>query len=196
VPGIGWSPEILDLISKLKPGQISEPVNLDKNYYLFRLKETKVAYVPEFNQIKDKIKEAFLKDRAKKIAGEKIQECLKKLKEFYKENSKVADFTKTAKQFGLKTDATANFKYASYIEGIGSTDNFWLAAQDLKEDDFSEAIEMPSGYYIIRLKSKAPLDEKLFPQKKPEYEKQLLSQKKQQYFSQYLEQLKKGASLP
>ena len=43
IPGIGWSPEILNLISKFDIGQSSPPLQIDKNFYILRLKGKKEA---------------------------------------------------------------------------------------------------------------------------------------------------------
>jgi len=184
VPGIGWSPEILNLLSKLKIGQYSPPIQMGKYYYILRLKEKKEAYIPDFENIKDKVRERFIKDKSTKLAKDKIEECLAKLK----------DFDKAAGECGLKSGSTGYFKYGSYIEGIGASDNFWMKASKLKEDGFSDVIDMgPSGFYIIKLKSRIPIDEKKFEKEKAEFSQKLLSQKKEEYFAQFIEDLKRKA---
>ncbi len=192
IPGVGWSPEITDLISKLKIGQYTAPIHIDKYYYIFRLKEIKEANIPDFEGIKDKVREIFLKDKSAKLAKHKIEECLAKLRELYRLSPKLIDFNKTAKAYGLKSDSTNYFKYGSYIEGIGASDNFWMKARGLKEDGFSDIISMGlSGFYIIKLKSRIPIDEKKFEKEKAEFSKKLLSQKKEEYFAQFIEELKR-----
>jgi len=193
IPGIGWSPEVLKLIGEAKPGQYLPPIMLDKSYYILRLKERKEPYIPDFNSIKDKVKNALLKDRAGVIAKEKMESCLKILKEFSAINPKKVDFEKTAKIFSLKSGVTDKFKYNSYIEGIGASDQFWVAASKLKEDEFSGIIEMPSGFYIIKVKTKTPLDKKKFEAEKAEFSQRLLEQLKQEQFLKFIAELKKQA---
>lgn len=193
VPGIGWSPEISNLISRLKIGEFSEPIRLDKAYYILRLKEKKDPYVPEYEKAKDRVKEKFIQTESAKLAKTKIEECLKRLKELYQTNPKSADFDKTAKEFNLKSDVTKLFKFGSYIEGIGASDNLWTSAKKLKEDEFSEIIRMPSGFYIIKLKETVAADEKKFSEEKARFSQQLLTQKKQEYFLKFLEELRKKA---
>ncbi len=194
IPGIGWSPQILSLISQLKLGQFSAPIHLDKNYYILRLKERKEPHVPDLAAIKDKIKETFIKNKAKEIAKNKIEECLKVLKETYSTDPKSINLEIIAKTCGLKSGSTNFFKYGSYIEGIGASDSFWTAAEELKGDDeLSNIIDVPSGFYIIKLKSKVPLDQKKFASERPEFSQKLLSQKQQAYFVKFIEELKKKA---
>ncbi len=191
IPGIGWSMQIFSLISKLKIGEFTPPVYLDKHYYILRLKERKEPYIPDFQTIKDKVKEALVRENARKIPQQKIEDCLTELRKAYKTNPKSIDFNKVAKIYGLKSDSTQLFKYGSYIEGIGASDNFFAVALGLKENAPSEIIEMPSGFYIIKLKSCIPVDEKKFKEEKPEFAKKLLLQKREEYFSMFLQDLRR-----
>lgn len=191
IPGIGWSPEVSDMISKLKVGEFTAPLLQDKTYYILILKERVEPHIPDFEKIQDKIKEAVIKEGSKKIAKEKIENCLKKLKELSVMQLKSSDFEKIAKEQGLKSGLTKPFKFESYIEGIGASDNFWLATQGLKENESSEVLEMPSGFYIVRLKSRSEIDQKRFESEKEQFAQNLLMQRKEEYFSQFLEELKR-----
>ncbi|MFH1458575.1 MAG: SurA N-terminal domain-containing protein [Candidatus Omnitrophota bacterium] len=186
IPGIGWSTEILSLISKLKVGQFSPPIRMDKNYYILELKERKETFIPDFREAKEKAKELYIKDESTKIARNKAQECLEKLKN-------QANFEETAKECGLKSGSTDNFKYGSYIEGIGASDQLWMAAKPLKEEEFSEILSLPMGFFIIKTKSRTPIDEKKFESEKEEFSQTLLLQKKQIFFAQFVAELKRKA---
>ncbi|MCM8795118.1 MAG: peptidylprolyl isomerase [Candidatus Omnitrophica bacterium] len=189
IPGIGWSPAVIGLISKLNVGEISLPIKIDKTYYIFRLKERKDPYIPDYESIKERIKEEFIKKKSYAIAKEKISACLKKIREIPMET---IDFNQLAKEFGLKSGTTKEFKYASYIEGIGASDNFWRIAQNLKDNETSEIIEVEgTGLYLIKRKNRIPFDEKKFETEKDEFMKWLLMQKKQEYFAKFIEELKR-----
>jgi parvulin-like peptidyl-prolyl isomerase len=97
IPGMGWSPQILNLISKLKIGEFSSPIYMDKYYYILRLKERKESTVADFETIKDKVKERFIKDKSQEMAKKKIADCLEKLKELRQTKSKSIEFDKVAK---------------------------------------------------------------------------------------------------
>ncbi len=195
IPGIGWSPQILSLLPKLKPGQLLPAIHMDKNYYILRLKDKKEPHIPEFESIKEKAKEIFIKDGAREIAKSKIEDCLKKLNEDYKTNPNAADFPKYAKEFGLKASSTEMFKYSSYIEGIGASDKLWMAAYDLKESSFSGVIAMEGGFYIIKIKSRAPVDKSKFEAEREDFAQRLLLQEKQKYFIKFVEELKRKAQI-
>jgi hypothetical protein len=192
IPGIGWAPQITSLISKMNAGQYLKPLLLERNYYILKIKERKEPYIPDFENIKDKVRQAYLKDKSQEIAKEKIESCLKKLKELYNANPKTLNLESTAKLFGLKSGSTDLFQYGGYIEGIGASDNFWTQAEDLRDGGFSEVINMPSGFYIFNLKSRIPIDEKQFAGDKEAFAQKILTQKKEESFAKFVEDLKKG----
>jgi peptidyl-prolyl cis-trans isomerase D len=191
VPGIGWSPQISAIISKLDVGQISSVIPFDKKFYVFQLKDRKDPYIPDFEAIKEKVKDSVARNKAKDIAQKKADNCYKILQDAAKTGLKTIDFEKIAKDTGLKTGTTAPFKFGSYIENIGASDEFYTAARSLKDDEFSAVIDSPSGYFIIKTKSKVPVDEAKFLAEKEEFTQKLLSEKKQNEFSKFAEELMK-----
>lgn len=192
IPGIGWSsPQIFSIISKLKIGEFTPAIYIDKNYYILRLKEKKDAHIPDFQAIKEKVKEVFIEEAAGKTAQQKIEDCLAELKAAYEKNPKSIDFNRIAKKYGLKSSSTGLFKYGSYIEGIGASDTLWMKALDLEEDAFSDIISIPSGFYIIKLKNRNALDEKKYESEKADFGKKVLWEKKQKYFADLIEELKR-----
>ena len=186
IPGIGWAPQVIQVISKLKPGEYSPVFKLDKTFLLLRLKERKEPYIPEFEAVKDKVRETLIKEEANRRALEKIEGAFSALKE-----NRLLDFTKIAKEFGLKSGFTGDFKFGSYIEGIGASDTFWNAAGGLEEKAFSPIIEMPSGFYIIKVKSRNTFDEKKFSAEKEAFTRRLLLEQQQGYFIEFVSELKR-----
>ncbi|MCX5702063.1 MAG: SurA N-terminal domain-containing protein [Candidatus Omnitrophica bacterium] len=190
MPGIGWSGQILSFAEKAKVGDYLPPIKMDKYYYILRLKEKKDPFVPNLETIKEKVKEAFTKGKAQEIARQKIEDALKNLKTKYQSDPKSADFSEAAKLFDLESGSTELFKYGSYIEGIGASDKFFVQAKELKDGGFSEIIDMPFGFYIIKLNTMIPIDENKFSGEKNEFTQRLLLQKKEEFFAKFVEGLK------
>jgi hypothetical protein len=191
IPGIGWLPQIISRLSKSKTGDYLPVIHMDNSYYILRIKEVKAPYIPDFESIKEEVKEAFIKEKAQETAKAKIEACLKELIANQKLNQQAADFERVAKEQGLKSGVTEMFKYGSYIEKIGGSDIFWLNAEGLKEGGFSNIISVPEGFYIIKLKSRSGIDENKFTQEKTEFARNLTLQKKAVYFAQFTEELRK-----
>lgn len=193
IPGIGWSKEISKSLGAAKTGELIGPLEIEKKTYLFRLKAKKEPYIPEFKDIKEEVQAGFVKMKARELARSKIDECAKKIKELSATDVKSLDFDKIAKDFSLKSASTGLFKSGSYIEGIGASDEFFNTAKSLKENAASDVIELPSGFYIVRLKEKPALDEKKFSEDKVKFEEKLLKQKKDEYLEKFFAELLKKA---
>ncbi len=191
IPGIGWAPQVLELLAKSQSGEFLPIISVDKNFYLLKVKERKEPYIPEFSQIKEKAKEAYIKNQSRKIAKAKIQECLAELKKLSSSKPRPIDFSSQAKASGLKSGSSGLFKYGSYIEGVGSSDIFWQEAQRLKDEELSPVIEQPSGFYIMGVKSRQPFDENKFKAEASDFTQRLLLNKQQHEFELFLEGLLK-----
>lgn len=166
--------EVADFYQANKP-MFKEPVALNK--------EKTEARIPELSEIKDKVKQAFIREAARTTAEEKIKECQSKLA--------TEDLLAAGRKIGLKTDSTKLFKYGEFIEGLGATQVFWNTAYGLKENQASGIITLPAGFYIIKVKSKAPIDEARLTKEKTDFTAKLLLEKKQGYFNTFVEELNK-----
>jgi len=159
----------------------------DRNRAMFKEPPANGAPVriPEFSEIKDKVKEALINETAQKIAQDKINECAQKLKQL--------QFKQAAAACGLKSSSTDFFKSAGVVENLGPAASFWETARKLKAQEYSSVISNSQGYYIIKLKTLKPADENKFRQEKEAFSKRLESSKKNERFIEFLDELKKKA---
>lgn len=178
-----------EFAAKINPTEKEIADYFDKNKPMFKEPPVgdKPAGIPELAKIKDKVKDTFIKEEAAKIAKNKIDECAQKLKN--------EDFNQAAKEIGLKTGSTAFFKSTGQIKELGGDANiFWNNAKSLKENQISSVLTNEQGYYIIKLKSINPIDEKKFTEEKKDFQQQLLSSKKSQAFNNFSQDLIKRSA--
>ncbi|MCU0665552.1 MAG: SurA N-terminal domain-containing protein [Candidatus Omnitrophica bacterium] len=189
IPEIGWAKQIINALPKIKPDEYLPPYCNQQACFLAKIKVKMDPYIPEFTTIKDKIKIIFSREKAKEQAKERIEKCLARLKE--QPDSDI--FETTAVENGLKYASTSFFKFASYIEGIGSSSEFWLTAEKLQPNKASEIISTPTALFIIRLKEKKEADWNKFEEDKKTFSEKILSDKKNEYFTSFLKELDKKA---
>jgi len=183
------------LIENLKIGKVSPPLKIKDNYFLIRLKEKREAYIPNFTEIKDKVKEKFLDEKIKKQAKELLTEVLSEIKRM-KENNLEVDFSKLANQYNLKYGTTEPFKRSTYIPQIGSSDKFFKAFDELKEGKISkEIIPMEQAMFIARIVSYKGPDKEIYEKEKEEFSKNLTQKVKDIRFMEFLWQLRRKAKL-
>jgi parvulin-like peptidyl-prolyl isomerase len=188
IPVIGWDQKTSNLLAQAEKGEYLPVLESEKNVYVLNLKDKRDPHTPQFEEVKDKIKDKFVKDKARTKANEKIQECEKLIKEQLAAGQAV-DFEKISQETGLKSGTTDMFGFGSYVEGIGASDDLFTAGSNLKDGELSPVIEMPSGFYIIRLKERKNIDGEKFAKEKETFGKKILDQKKSEFFSKYLQEL-------
>ncbi|MDD4908258.1 MAG: SurA N-terminal domain-containing protein [Candidatus Omnitrophica bacterium] len=194
IPGIGWSPEIIDTISKLSIGSFAPPIHTQKGWYIVKLKEKKDSYVPSFEEAREQVKERLIQEQSRQIAKSKIESALSQLHKAG-ETVKPADLDKAAKSLDLKSSSTELFKRSAYIQGLGASDKFYDAARKLDKDRISPALESEQGFYIIMVKELVPIDEEKFTKEEKDFTEALLKRKKEDSFAKFIEDLRSKARL-
>ncbi|MDD5477857.1 MAG: SurA N-terminal domain-containing protein [Candidatus Omnitrophica bacterium] len=176
-----------DFAAKIKPTDKEIASFFDKNKAMFKEPpaKDKPARIPELAEIKDKVKDALIKEGAKKTAEDKIKECAEILKK--------EEFIQAAKASGLKTGQTAFFKSSGQIENLGAAEIFWNTAKKLKDKELSSTLSNEKGYYIIKLGLIKPIEEAKFAKEKQEFSQKLISEKKSEVFGKFTEELIKKA---
>jgi parvulin-like peptidyl-prolyl isomerase len=169
------------------------PLKTPTSWYIVRLKERKEPYTPSFNEIIEKIKETYFKVKSRQLAKEAIDAALLKLKSLT--DPRESDFAQVAKALDLSSGVTELFKSASYIQGIGASDEFFSVIINLPPDKTSDIITIAEDFYLIKLKQQVPIDEEKFKQEKDAFSRQLTLKMKQMRFMEFLWELGKRAGL-
>ncbi len=171
----------------IKPSDSQIQLYFEQNKEMFKQppQDNQPARIPEFTEVKDKVRQAFINATAKAAAERKINECAQNLQQM--------DFDRAAAASGLKSVSTGFFKSSGLIEDLGPARNFWSSAKQLKDGQPSSIITGEGGYYIIKLKSIKPVEEDQFLKEKEEFSKRALSLKKNEALDQFFNELKKKA---
>ena len=193
IPDIGWSYQFLVTAFKLEKDQISDIVQTPKGYYILKLIDKKEPYIPPLDEIKKKVTESFVNEKAKAKAKEKTQAILAVLEK--EKNEESFDFSQATEALGLKNYSTEDFKKDAYIPNIGQSKEFTQEAFKLNEEQISQIIEVPNGYAILMVDERKPFDREKFTEEKESFKEKLLERKKQEYYIEWFKNLKQKANL-
>lgn len=176
-----------EFAAKIKPTNQQVADFFAKNKAMFKEAPTKdkPTRIPELTEIKDKVKDALIKEESKKMAENRIKECAQKLKE--------GEFNQAAIACSLKSGQTAFFKSSGQIKDLGEAKIFWDNAKKLKNKEASGILSNDKGYYIIELGSIKPIEETQFVKDKKDFGQKLLSDNKNDVFTTFTEALIKKA---
>jgi peptidyl-prolyl cis-trans isomerase D len=192
IPDIGWSYDFVNAAFNLKPNQVSEIVELSKGYYILKLKGKKDAFIPQYSQIKEKVKQAYIQNEAFSLAREKANFYHKEIKNKINEG---ASFKKAAENLNLEVAETDFFNRYDYIKGIGQSQGFKEAAFSNKEGNLSKVVKVSKGYCLLKADEYKPINEKKFEEIKEEYRLKAAEKKKMQIFSNWFANLRKEAKI-
>ncbi len=191
IKNMGWEPQVNIIAFSLEEGQISEPIETQKELVIIQLVDKKPSHTPALDIIHNEVKNTYIADKAKKEAQSFSQDLLDKI-------NKEKD--KNLKTFAQKDYAefkeTDYFGYTDYIEGLGLDQlmNEKIFSLDNLEV-YPEPILLVSGASIVQLVEKTPIDESDFNNQKNEYMTKLRQVKTMMAKEQFITSIRRKADL-
>ena len=183
---LGWSFEMLNTLFGMNIDQMAGPFELDDRLVVARLSEKKETYVPEYEEVVEQVKEAYLKQQALGVTKTKAQEYLKKI-----QDSADPSFENAATALGLNVQKTPNFTRGEYLPKIGISKEFETAAFSLNaQQRLSDVIETSIGYAILSLEEYTAPSQSDFEEQKESLKARLLQEKQNELFNQFLTNLR------
>ncbi|MCM8763475.1 MAG: SurA N-terminal domain-containing protein [Candidatus Omnitrophica bacterium] len=188
LPEIGFNLKFYNYAFRLKPGEISDPIEIKNGYLFLRVKEKRPPYVPEFNEAKDKVEELLKKEKANLMAKEKAEKVLEELK--------TKNWDEVAKELNLTPVSTEFITRSSYIPRIGKSEKFTETGFSLNPKQIAPSmVETERGFVLLRLEERIPVKEEDFEKDKEAFREKTLAKKQQEHFEIWFKELKRRANL-
>jgi len=194
IPHFGWLQESTDILFGLEKDQYSEIIKTARGPYIFQLKEKRKDYMPTLEESKKDIKNKLLKEKSTESARKKISEIEDKIKSKQSENQDLS-LKEICEAQKIEIKETKLFTRDSYVPGIGMTEDFNDVAFGLKNNQISEIVELPHGFFILGDAVFEDIDMEKFEAEKKELKEATLAEKKAEKFEKFSEKLKKEAKL-
>ncbi|MBI2877461.1 MAG: peptidylprolyl isomerase [Candidatus Tectomicrobia bacterium] len=134
----------------LKVGAVSNPVRTEFGYHLIKVEETQPAGEAPLSQVKERIRETLLQERALRWARREA----KRLHQAARDEKK--GFAQATTAQGLSVQTTGLFSQNEPLPGIPSAREFATAALATPLNQVSEPIKTAEGYYLVRVVQKVP----------------------------------------
>ena len=191
IPGLGRRPKLVETAFGQSPGQISDPVQVDDTWFLVSLAERVPSRIPEFTAVQEEVEEQYRSEQAERLAQEKADKLLTKLKE-------TKDLSSLAKAEALTVEETGAFaRRGGYIPKIG-------VVPDLKAEAFRltpKAPVAPQSYtwggntFVAVLKEYIPADPEQLEEQRDDLRQSLLQKKKTAAYQELTKYLKERAKI-
>lgn len=191
LPGLGSQPTLIEAAFSLTPQQVSEPIAVKDAWYLVSPREKVSSTIPDFTTVATEAEKRCKSDKAEKLAKEKADALLTRLKE-------AKDLAAVAAAEQLTVGETGFFtRQDSYVPKIGNLPDLKKAAFRLT----SEAPVVPQTYLWGGNAFVAVLKERMMPppqdleKQKSAIRKELLKRKQAAAMEEFMGILKKRSTI-
>jgi peptidyl-prolyl cis-trans isomerase D len=188
VPGIGPTPEVTNQAFQLKDGEVSRGLQSPRGPMYIVVTGRREPYVPNLDEVKDRVREDVIKVRATELSKQKAAEIASTLRS-------AKDFAAAAKAQGLEAKDTQLIARGSTLPDIGVSADVDKAAFSLPVGGVSDPIPTTGGTVIVRVAERADVTPDAFKQARETFRAQLLNERRERFFSSYMMKAKQGMKI-
>ncbi|MFH1197181.1 MAG: peptidylprolyl isomerase [bacterium] len=187
IPGLGSNKAILNFAFENSVGEVSEVFRIPAGYIVATLAEVIEAGVKPFEEVKDGIRPAVVKEKKLEKSIQIVNDLNKRIN---------GDFSK-AKYFfrDAVVDTAKEFTIIGNVPGIGNDPAFSQFCSTAEVGKISKPFKGQRGSYIVKLVNKTQFDNNAFELQKNSLRDRLLQQKRQQLFTQWLQKVKEESDI-
>lgn len=162
IPELGLAQQLIQTAWQMELESISDLIHIENKWVIISPKEKKANYIPELEEVKDKIKDTLKNKHAEEIAKSTAEETFKNL-------PKDLPFTMAIKSMGLKPKKSKPITRQNPL--------------------FSLTKRIVNRFTIVSPRKFYPIDEKQWEKEKEGFTKTYLEEKKRRFFQSWLEGL-------
>ena len=177
--GLGASPEAAARAFDLKSGEVSGEIQTARGFVFETVTAKQDPYVPKFDDVKEKVRDEVVKNKARDLSKQKAADMAAKLKT-------APDFEKAAKAAGVEVKTTDLITRDAPIPDLGSASNVADAAFKLDQGAVSDPIPTDNGTAIFKVLEKQVTSDTDLSEHKDAFRDQLLLDRRNRFFSAYM----------
>src|SRR5215467_3821166 len=179
VMGIGPSPEAAARAFDMKIGDVSPPLRAARGFVFVTPTAKQDSYVPKLDEVKDRVRDEVIKNKARDLAKQKATEVAAKLRG-------ASDFDKAAKAAGVEPKTTELIARDAAIPELGSVPAVVDAAFKMSVGAVSDPIPTDNGAAIVKLVEKQETSPTDFAQNKDKFRDEVLTDRRNRFFGAYM----------
>ncbi len=195
IDGLPDLPVIKDAAFALSTDRLARPIQTDSGVVLMALRERKESRLPELEEVRPRVVEAYRDSRADELALAGAEEALAKLKE-----SSAPLSPKLASSFSLQIEETGFFtrSYGDFVPRIGASQELFDRAFQLDAPGATPQEIFPVGqdYILVSLKEREEAKmEELSDSRREEIRSRLVSSQEEEAVKTTLESLRENTEI-
>jgi peptidyl-prolyl cis-trans isomerase D len=182
IAGLGFAPEASAAAFELKENQVSDPIRTPAGIAFLAVTGTQESRIPAFAEVKDKVREALLKQKAVDAAREKAASLAASFKS--------GDFAAAAKAAGLEVKTTEQIARGSALPEVGASQAVDAAVFSLPVGGVTDPISTDNGVVIAKVAERNDVTPQDIAQGRNAMREQLLNDRRNRFFSAYMTKAK------
>ena len=181
--GLGPSPEAANKAFDMKTDEVAGPLRASRGFVFQTLVSKQAPYVPKVDEVKDRVREDVVKQKARDLSKQRAAEIAAKLKS-------APDFDKAAKAAGVEAKTTDLITQDSPIPDLGVAPAVEGAAFTLAVGAVSDPIATDNGTAVIKVLEKKAVTPEEWASSKDRFREELLTDRRNRFFSAYMAKAK------
>jgi peptidyl-prolyl cis-trans isomerase D len=177
--GLGPSPEASSRAFEMKQGDVSGSVRTSKGFAFLTLVGKQDPYVPKLEEVKTRVRDEVIKQKARDISRQKATEIAAKLRV-------APDFEKAAKAAGVEAKTTELLARDSPIPDLGVAPAVEEVAFKLPVGAVSDPIAIDTGTAVIKVLEKKETTPSELAAAKDKFREEVLGDRRNRFFSAYM----------
>jgi peptidyl-prolyl cis-trans isomerase D len=179
VMGLGPAPEATSRAFDMKQGDVSGSVRVSRGFVFEALVAKQDPYVPKLDEVKERVRDEVIKEKARTLSKQKAAEMAVRLKS-------APDFEKAAKAAGVEAKTTELITRDSPIPDLGTAAAVEDAAFKLPVGAVSDAIATDNGTAVIKVLEKKETTPDEWKTAKDRFREEFLNDRRNRFFSAYM----------
>jgi len=176
---LGPSPEAASRAFEMKTGDVSPALRTSRGFAFISLVAKQDPYAPKLDEVKDKVRDEVVKQKARELSAQKATEVAAKLKGS-------PDFEKAAKAAGVEAKTTELIARDAPIPDLGVAPAVEDAAFKMAVGTVSDPIAVANGAAVIKVVEKQEATPADFALAKDKFREEILADRRNRFFSAYM----------
>jgi peptidyl-prolyl cis-trans isomerase D len=178
IAGLGLAPSVSQQAFSMKEGEVSDAIRTPQGFAFITVTGRQDPYVPKLDEVKTKVKDDLVKQRAIEAARQKAASLDAALKS--------GDFEKAAKESGFEVKTTDLIARGAPIGDLGVSPAVDAAAFALPQGGVSAPIVTDNGAAIVKVVEKKEPTAAELATAKESLRNELLTERKNRFYASYM----------
>jgi peptidyl-prolyl cis-trans isomerase D len=181
--GLGPSPEAAAKAFEMKENEVAGPLRASRGFVFESFVAKQDSRVPTIDEVKDRVRDEVVKQKARDLSKQKAAEIAAKLKT-------APDFEKAAKAAGVEAKTTDLIPRDSPIPDVGASPAVDAVAFSLPAGAVSDPIPTDTATAIVKVLEKVEVTADEWNNNKDRFREEILSDRRNRFFAAYMSKAK------